>query len=202
MLELWTMSLEEILQQDKEEMLERCLPYRKEKYISIKHEKTALLCLGAGLLEARVLDMAPPGTEVILSEYGKPSLSVPGLYYNISHSGDYVILAVADAEVGIDLQEPRALTDSLQNRILTEKEKLTGLYRTPSSWFKLWCIKESYVKLTGMGLQMEFSKLETDWDEDRKGGVITDTTGLFNPAGFRAEKFANDYCLAVSIYKP
>lgn len=28
-------------------------------------------------------------------------------YYNLSHSGDYVVLAVADREIGVDIQEPR-----------------------------------------------------------------------------------------------
>ena len=39
------------------------------------------------------------------NEHGKPYLEDrQGIYVNWSHSGDYVICAVADREVGIDLQ--------------------------------------------------------------------------------------------------
>ncbi|MBQ8816368.1 MAG: hypothetical protein IJZ84_03700 [Lachnospiraceae bacterium] len=53
-------------------------------------------------------------------------------YFNLSHSGDYAALAVADCAVGVDIQEPR------------KAEKIPGGYRGFSRL-------EAYVKCTGAG---------------------------------------------------
>lgn len=53
-------------------------------------------------------------------------------YFNVSHSGEYVALAIADREVGVDIQEPR------------KAERIPGGYRGFSRL-------ESYVKCTGAG---------------------------------------------------
>ena len=187
---------------DREELLSRCTPERKERILAMKNEQAALLMLGAGYLEDQMLSRCPAGTVIQISEQGKPYLSCDGLYYNLSHSGNYVVLAFADAEVGIDLQEPRNLSEGMQQRILSENEKRSGLYRLPSEWFLLFSIKESYMKLTGRGLSLDFSRIDVTRDPDGITGEIKDLKGECKPAGFHAEQFANDYHMAVSIYKP
>ena len=36
------------------------------------------------------------------NEYGKPYLESGGLFFNLSHSGEYVACAISDKEIGID----------------------------------------------------------------------------------------------------
>ena len=60
-----------------------------------------------------------------VGEHGKPFLSYrPGVHYNISHSGAYVVCVLADQEVGIDIQIHRKVNyDRMLRRMVTEKER-------------------------------------------------------------------------------
>ena len=62
-------------------------------------------------------------------------------YFNLSHSGDYVVLVVADRPVGVDIQEAR------------ETKKIPGGYREFSRM-------EAYVKCTGEGFSRGYKTYE------------------------------------------
>ena len=202
MLSIDVMNIQEIREKGESAFLPLCPEDRRKGLDRFKVENPRLLSLAAGVLEHRMLAKLPPGTKILREELKKPVLSCEGYYYNLSHSGEFAVLALADAEVGIDIQEPGSLTDALQQRILSEKEKASGLFRTASAWFLLWSTKEAYTKLTGKGLSLPFPRLETSLTPGTPEGVIRDLEGEFSPAGFRAERFANGYSLAVCIYLP
>ena len=85
---------------------------------------------------------------------GKPYQgTVPGLYFNYSHSGNMVACAIADAEVGVDIQK---ITDGskVKERIFCKQE----LSENPC-FTEIWAKKESYLKLTGEGLRREMATL-------------------------------------------
>ncbi|MGE7591252.1 4'-phosphopantetheinyl transferase family protein [Peribacillus sp. NPDC101480] len=45
------------------------------------------------------------GLDWMTNSFGKPfSSNFPSFHYNISHSGEYVVCAVHDAEVGVDIK--------------------------------------------------------------------------------------------------
>jgi hypothetical protein len=55
---------------------------------------------------------------------GKPYLpDYPGIYFNISHSGDYVAVALSCHPVGIDVQEKREISDGLIQKYKDEQER-------------------------------------------------------------------------------
>ncbi len=101
----------------------------------------------------------------------KPKLALaagmPGVFFNVSHSGDYAVIAVCDsAEVGIDIEQIRAdcPIDQLARRYyaatefewlrnLPEDKKLHGFYR-------LWTIKEAVLKCAGVGLSVPTQKIQ------------------------------------------
>ena len=79
-----------------------------------------LLNLSLQQVDARI----PIPAKYKRNEHGKPYLEDrQGIYVNWSHSGDYVICAVADREVGIDLQyagkEPK---ESMVRKLLQPDE--------------------------------------------------------------------------------
>ncbi len=76
------------------------------------------------------------------------------IYFNISHSGDYVTLAISDDEVGCDIQEIRPYNPKVAVRHYCENE--TRLIESSDSkddmFIRLWALKESILKFTGKGL--------------------------------------------------
>lgn len=91
-------------------------------------------------------------------EYGKPFLVTPSnLHYNISHSGEWVLVVIAECEVGIDVEQQRQI-DYLKfsKRLFTHEEFNTMLATEKRNqldyFYYLWTLKESFVKTIGTGL--------------------------------------------------
>ena len=98
--------------------------------------------------------------------YGKPYLeNYPGLYYNISHSGDYVIVSVSDTETGCDIEKIRD-TDLSAARHYFCKEEYEDILRDPEKqkevFFRYWTLKESFTKILGQGLLLPMNAFRID----------------------------------------
>lgn len=98
--------------------------------------------------------------EIITSDNGRPSFSQPELPdFNISHSGDLIIVALAQhCQVGIDLEikRPRKKLLDLAKYSFSELEfswlsSFTEKKREQAFW-QLWTIRESILKLSGKGV--------------------------------------------------
>lgn len=108
---------------------------------------------------------------------GKPYLADSQLFFSISHSGDYVACTFADREVGLDLQQVRRLdAEKLARRFFSEEElALIGALETEQQradcFFRLWCRKEAYGKLTGrgaagvLGMNVSGDMPDVEWEE-------------------------------------
>ena len=102
---------------------------------------------------------------------GKPYFkSVPGVHFNLSHSGDYLACAFSDSEVGLDLQEDREPHTSalrIAKRFFTEEEYKALLACSDHGaqltlFYRLWTIKEAYLKYIGCGLRGSLSGFRPD----------------------------------------
>ena len=90
----------------------------------------------------------------------KPYLAgLSDLYFNLSHSGHMVMCAIADNEVGCDVEEKTSFDSSLAEAVMT-KEELHLIYQKKEyaeqmeMFFRLWTLKESYMKATGLGMEL------------------------------------------------
>ncbi|MBL4798413.1 MAG: 4'-phosphopantetheinyl transferase superfamily protein [Oleispira sp.] len=97
------------------------------------------------------------------SAYGKPYLVRPeksDLKFNLSHSGDWVALALAEEiEVGIDVESAKILADSdWQNLVLLIRHKKDPVINNLQDFYRLWVMKESVVKALGLGLSLTLDK--------------------------------------------
>ena len=86
--------------------------------------------------------------EIFYNQYGKPYLK--NKYFNISHADNYLLLGIADEEIGVDMQKitfkknvEKLFSEEEQNLLKTAKEKMFTRY---------WVLKESYAKYLGVGI--------------------------------------------------
>jgi len=103
--------------------------------------------------------------------HGKPFLKLPpqncDLRFNLSHSGNLVVLALAHGrEVGIDIElikPPENLTD-LAMRVFSPAElarwQPLPAARQPAAFFTSWTRKEAWLKCIGQGLIDDLSAIE------------------------------------------
>ena len=77
---------------------------------------------------------------------GKPFFE-NGPYFNISHSGHYIVMAVSTSEVGIDIEENKNRDMSSLTRIFNEAE--AKVIKEHQDFYYLWCAKESLIKCMG-----------------------------------------------------
>lgn len=107
---------------------------------------------------------------------GKPYLkNHSDLFFSLSHSGEYAILALSKKQVGVDIQKWKPVSEGFQKRLLHEQESFV---QREEQIFATWTAKEAFVKCTGEGLHKDFRQLYTDFDK----GCVTDTkTGMSLP---------------------
>ena len=87
--------------------------------------------------------------ELLKNENGKPYFA-NGPYFNISHSGKYVLMAVSTAEIGVDIEEIKNKDMSSLVRIFNEAE--AKIIKEHSDFYYLWCAKESLIKCMGLSV--------------------------------------------------
>ena len=105
------------------------------------------------LLESAVRQVyGIPMPKLTKDENGKPYFpDREDIHFSLSHSGKYIMCAVSDSPVGVDIQKEQKISDRTKKRIFTEKELENA---DPIS---LWCVKEGFIKLKG--------KLDRDYKE-------------------------------------
>ncbi len=91
-----------------------------------------------------------------IADTRKPYLPDERYHFSISHCGDYAAAIVSSKNrVGVDVEEPVVKILNIQNKFLSEKEKLqfTGKLTTHDSRLMtlLWSAKESVFKWYGAG---------------------------------------------------
>lgn len=76
--------------------------------------------------------------------------------FNLSHSEKRVMCAIADQEVGCDVEKITAMEPEVARQIFTscEYEKIAACRagkQQDEMFFRIWTLKESYMKATGLG---------------------------------------------------
>ncbi len=107
--------------------------------------------------------------------HGKPYLrDHPNVHFNISHSGQYVVCAVADRPVGIDVQVIREYQPDVAARVC-RRGKLAGIEASddPAVEFtKLWTQKEANLKMLGYGITGGIRELPTGDEAQIKTTIL------------------------------
>lgn len=139
------------------------------------------------LLLGRYLTCDPRSLHFAVSPNGKPFLESRQLQFNLSHSGDFALIAVAQSrQVGADIEQLRPMADlqAVAARVCTPEElvRLSGLadLERECAFFAMWTRKEALAKATGEGI----GAILRDAREDPIGGngrwtvaEVNDVTG-------------------------
>ena len=148
-----------------EELYAKATMERRNRADGYLRREDGLRCLAAGELLRRIVQQ-----ELGLSEFsvardpdGKPRIAGQDTFhYNLSHSGNRVVIAWGDSPVGVDVQQMRKKMGW---------EKLAARYFTAQEWefifedselaeerfYRIWTAKESYLKYLGTGLSKSLS---------------------------------------------
>ncbi len=130
-------------------------PDRFQKMSSFRLQDDRLRCLAGWLLMTRFLGENLQ-KRFRYDHYGKPFLS-DGPCFNLSHSGCYTVLAISEVPVGIDIEQQREEDCGSLARTAFHPDEQDWFFRMPTTrrFFDLWTLKESYLKLLGIGLSQE-----------------------------------------------
>lgn len=197
----YLLSIKELLEGSSTEQLaeQACTKLDKERsqrLKGMKHGKKYAESLGAGLLlQLGMQELSTPeltiqyltvsqvlarlGEPIDLKytygEYGKPYFKYLPVYFNISHSGDYVFCVFSEQEIGADIQYRKSLSnDRIVRRFFTRSEqemwdKCTSLKERERLFYHLWTRKEAYGKLTGEGIaktaSVDVNSLDISWED-------------------------------------
>lgn len=107
---------------------------------------------------------------------GKPILQRPadtGLTFNVSHTGDWGVLAVSwRRQLGVDIEsiDPQLDTHGLSRRYFSPDEQ-SQLAQLPAAmhtagFYRLWTSKEAYMKALGLGMLLPLGSFTMSADPD------------------------------------
>lgn len=102
------------------------------------------------------------------NEFCKPYLkNYESFNFNISHSGEYVVCAIDDKPIGIDIEQIKHIEyKDIAERFFSTSELeyiiKADLCNKLKKFYEIWTLKESYIKCCGMGLSMPLNTFSID----------------------------------------
>lgn len=133
---------------------------RRNRFIAIR------ACLNAFL--SHFTGMKTSNHIFVKCESGKPFLKLPesSLQFNLSHSGDFFLMAVSINPVGVDLENKDRKIPELKDIItryytFEEQAAVKSSAYPEESFLKIWTMKEAVVKALGTGIHENLKTLNT-----------------------------------------
>ena len=138
---------------------------RQEKIDFYRFEKDKKLSCGAYLLLKKMLhDSNITNPCFKTGKYGKAYISNhENIHFNLSHSGKIVLCAISDREVGADVEYiDREIDLNIAKHYFynSEYENIMNAENSADEFFRYWVLKESYMKYTGLGMNLKLDSFE------------------------------------------
>lgn len=129
---------------------------RQARVRALGESNSALLSLAAGLLLYDAFGEGLRSARYERGKRGKPELT-DSMPFNISHAGDYAVLALSKHTVGVDLERIRPIDwQKIAGRFFHPEERayLQSAQNPLAEFFRIWTLKESYLKAEGIGFSV------------------------------------------------
>lgn len=152
--------------------------------------------------------------QYIYNEWGKPELDVKNivdnvqldavkkeriesLSFNLSHSGNYAVLAVSDSPIGVDIECKNRNYMSLAKRCFCKEEyedieAVIGEEERKRRFLEYWTMKEAYIKYVGEGLRIPLNSFRIERGQEGNSFLVEDETIIFRT--FFVEE---EYCVSL-----
>ncbi len=138
---------------------------RIEKIKKLQKEQDKKLSYGASLLIDKFVLNGDKNAYFLHSD-GKPYTS-NDVNFSVSHSGDYVAIAVSDKEVGIDIQKCNKRNFHRLAKFVFHENEVNLLNCADDkleTFFELWTKKEAFLKLIGTGFKRKATDIDLSQD--------------------------------------
>lgn len=139
--------------------------------LQVKHARRSFIACRVALrcLLAERLGQAPQDVALALTARGKPQLPGGEWSFNISHSADVALIALAkgDLRLGIDVERVQEHTQvrGMAVRYFHPSEAAAVAGRRPA-FFRCWTRKEAVVKAIGTGFATRLDSFAVDVDSE------------------------------------
>jgi 4'-phosphopantetheinyl transferase len=132
--------------------------------------------------------------------FGKPYLVGGNHHFNISHSKNRIACIVDDFETGIDIEYMRTrrtdVSSTLADVECSQLTKYKGIDTQQVVFYKIWVIKESYIKSIGQGLSCPLKSFGVIIHEN--GSILLERYDSSLPVKyFRFYEIGKEYCCAI-----
>lgn len=160
----------------------------QNKITSFYHYKDRVVAFASELVKyyylPKYLDISPENIDIQYSKFGKPYIKNSSLQFNISHSNDYLVIAISEKyQLGVDIEQynysiiPNQLSEvnfSLSEQLLIKNNV--------NNFYKLWTKKEALIKAFGNGFMVNnYSQIQLDLNYIQEiDNVTIYNTDLFN----------------------
>lgn len=139
---------------DLEKVLLSLPKIRIEKIKNLHNLNDKKLSAGAYLLLEKTLKklgVKSSRYEFKYDKNGKPFLEGCPLHFSLSHSGDFVAVAISDNSVGVDIQEMKDIDLDARKLVFNEEDEKFFLESEDKldAFYSLWAIKEAVYKFDG-----------------------------------------------------
>ena len=161
---------------------------------------------------ARYLGVPAKSLLFTAGDCGKPALVGFALEFNLSHSGDFALLAIARRPVGIDVECWRTGVEyaELARRFFSSHERtaLRSLEHEPGlaqqGFYAAWARKEAYIKATGIGITQGLDHFDVSLMPDSPPALLDDRrdAGARDRYVLRELEVSPGYSAAVVCHAP
>jgi 4'-phosphopantetheinyl transferase len=181
---VWTSILRETPQElaDFECLLNREEKKRADRFVRVADRSRYVAAHGIlRQLLSRYLGTDPRAHRFVTNEFGKPALAPTKegrrLWFNLAHSGELVLIAFANRQVGVDVERIRTDIDvmSLAQGQFADREiaALTAIesIERVTAFFRCWTRKEAYLKARGEGLSFALKQFAVSFGRSEAPSV-------------------------------
>jgi 4'-phosphopantetheinyl transferase len=144
-----------------------------KKSKKFKNKNDTRLFLGGKMLSRKVISSitgVDPRRLIFKSDrFGRPFLVFPKMEnfdFNLSHSCKLVILAIGNGKIGVDIEKIVPIDLDISENCFHKKEIEfihSDKNKKLDNFYKLWTLKESFIKLTGKGLSYPIKNIHFEF---------------------------------------